>query len=187
MKRELSVEKKMSINEKVLTLLKEYDIDLKESINVVELAQKMGFSLYVSKMDESDDGFILVDKRIKAIPEFDTNKIICVNRDREYVDRRFIVAHEIAHYVLNDKQEIYAHRETSTKHDKNEEDADYFAACLLMIADIFKEKFNKLTAQGFNLDEIVKALAVLFEVREKSVYKRIIELNLNSKLEEVAE
>lgn len=178
MKKELSAEKKMDINKKVLELLEEYDIDKSNPIDVVKLAKKMGFSLYLQEMDNTEDGFILVNEQMETIPAFETNKIICVNSERSFVDRRFIVAHELAHYILNDKQEIYAHKESSTKNDKEEEEADFFAACLLMVAETFTEKFNSLKADGLDLGEIAKRLAMFFKVEEKSVYRRIIELGL---------
>ena len=93
--------------------------------------------------------------------------------------KRFIIAHELGHYILHCKDEkIYAHRESAHGRSDEENDVDYFAACLLMPANSFKTAFEKTKSISFI--EKIKELQRIFDVPFESVVRRIDELGLSA-------
>ncbi|MBR5614991.1 MAG: ImmA/IrrE family metallo-endopeptidase [Clostridia bacterium] len=169
---------KKEIAKKTEDLLKEYNIDTMNGVDIIGLAKQMGFVVGNAGLDDNDDGFIMVNRDADKILGIETTKLIGVNANRDYVDKRFIIAHELGHYVLhcrNDK--IYAHRESAHGRSDEENDVDFFAACLLMPADAFSAAFEKIKANSFT--EKIKELQKIFDVPFESVARRIDELGLS--------
>ena len=104
-----------------------------------------GFSVYDLDMDDNVSGIIIVDD--KNINGFDTNRIIVVNSKHPSTRKRFTIAHELGHYILNNRpQKCYAHRDSGEVYDQEEKDANSFASALLMPEDDvrkYTEAYNK--------------------------------------------
>lgn len=99
-------------------------------VSVDKIAEYYGFSVFEGLLNEGESGLILVSDT--KMEKYDSNKIIMVNREEAEVRKRFTIAHELGHYLLNDKPtECYAHRETG-KRDFEEIMANSFASYLLM-------------------------------------------------------
>ena len=118
------------------------------------------------------------------------NNIITVNSiDRDY-RQNFTIAHEIGHYLLA-HGDITEYRRNESFYNKEqlqkEEDADYFAANLLLPASIiskvvslFKKqlKIQKLSDNIYSTElQLVANLKYVLDVSEQAVIKRLQALN----------
>lgn len=174
---------KEEIEEKALEILKSSkDIYDGDSVDVIKIAEQLGFAVGNAKMNNDMDGFIIVDENAEDIMGIKTNKLIGVNADRNLAWKRFIIAHEIAHYVLHYSKEknngMFAHREHAKGKGKTENDADFFAANLLLPKDRFSSKYSELKEKKLDQKDIVVLLSRKFIATENTVARRIEELNL---------
>lgn len=172
---------KQTIRQKAFDLLKKYNIDATNGVDVLSLAQKMEFVVGNADIDDNEDGFILVNEDVKEILGVKTKKLIGVNVKRDLSEKRFIIAHELGHYILHCQGDrIYAWRESKHGRSDDENDVDYFAACLLMPEHEFIAKYNELKSAG-NLDQIKIAsrLEDIFRVPCLSILRRFEELELS--------
>ena len=112
-----------------------------------------------------------------------TDKLIGVNSDRSLEWKRFIIAHEIGHYILHFKEEgiegLYAHRDHKRGHDDSENEVDFFAANLLMPRQRFEKKFTEMKALKLSTQDIIDELASYFIVTKRMAERRIKELGLD--------
>lgn len=174
---------KTSIEEKALqTMEKAGYEDNEDAIDVIEIAKQLGFEVGNAVLNDDIDGFILVEEGKSEILGIRTDKLIGVNSTRSLAWKRFIIAHEIAHYILQySKQKnngMFAHRDHRKGKNEKENEADFFAANLLMPREKFKKKFIEFKEKGLSLDEIVVLLADKFAVTQLMAERRIGELEL---------
>lgn len=99
-------------------------------VKIIEICKKHGFKVYEEYLRKDVSGFIVVhDKNFR---NYDSKKVIVVNRFDSAARRRFTVAHELAHYVLHKgDKELYAHRDAGDD-SKIEREANLFASNILM-------------------------------------------------------
>lgn len=71
---------------------------------------------------------------------------------------------------------LYARREDVKGKDMEKNDADFFAACLLMPREYFKRKYEELKGKDLNDDEIITLLQKHFNTPYESVERRMIEI-----------
>ncbi len=70
-------------------------------VNILMIAQSLGFVVGIATLPSNDNGFILIDyskEHIYHIIGVPTDKAISVNVQHEIQAKRFIIAHEIGHY-----------------------------------------------------------------------------------------
>lgn len=161
-------------------VIKEHGIDPSNGYDIVTLAKRMGFVVATASLDESEDGFIMVNNDGTNLLGTDSSKVIVINQSRDQKQKRFTIAHELGHYVINGKDKtIFAHRkkEGGMKAD-NENDVDYFAASLLMPKDAFTAKYKQYRQEGRDFSERVIDLMRTFRAPLKSVLRRMEELDL---------
>lgn len=108
---------------------------------------------------------------------------IYVNSKEPLIRKRFTVAHELGHYFLghlgeNDK--IIHRKNDLYSSDKNESEANAFAAALLMNQYKFKELYKKLDYIGVPIELIIEQIASTFKVSKIAVKIRLKELNINT-------
>ena len=146
-------------------------------IDIVKLAKTFGFEVGISKkLPIREDGFIFVAP--------DGTKRIVVNKFRSVEDKRFTVAHELGHYFLHIEKAdnlvlLREHKKDIEPTEKNfEDEADFFAACVLMPEQVFVAEKNKLTKAGYNENEIVSKLGETFGTNRETVFKRMEEVAL---------
>lgn len=175
------MEKKL-IEEKSKELVEMSD-NTEGEVDVIKLAQKLGFLVGLTSLPEEEDGFIIVDKDAKAIERLtglQVDKVIGINPERDLQTKRFIIAHELGHYKLHYETEasdgMYAHRENKKGKDDKENAADYFAACLLMPHESFKKKYDELKKKKNSQKDIVILLQNYFNVPKESVERRLDEV-----------
>ena len=156
-------------------------------VDIIALAKMLGFTVGMSPLPDSEDGFIIVDntkKYTKKILNINSDKIICVNSERDIKEKKFILAHELGHYFLhyqgtqNEQLGYFAHRENKKGKDEYENDVDYFAACLLMPKEQFKVKFKELRMK-YNIGDCIIILSDYFKAPLQSVLRRIDEVITN--------
>ena len=76
------------------------------SVDVIDVAKRLGFVVGNAVLNEEDDGFIVVEEGRKEIMGIKTDKLIGVNSDRSLEWKHFIIAHQLGHYVLHFKEKI---------------------------------------------------------------------------------
>ncbi len=181
---------KKKIEELAQKVYKPYS-NSRDSVEVVKIAQKNGFAVAQADLKLPEQGFILVNNNVDRILGIPTKKLIVVNSNLDTADRRFVIAHELGHYfIYAEKQTMFAHRDMDGAlfaqrddikgKDEEEQNADYFAACLLMPSESFSNAYEEIKTNCSVRNKIVMELAYKFNVPLESVSRRIKELGLES-------
>jgi len=181
---ELTMEEKKKIEERVKKIHFEFKSILKDdNFDIVKFARQLGFVIGNARLDEDEDGFIAINPK-GTLGNLFVNKVIAVNFNRTFEKKRFIIAHELGHYFLNAKEGamMYAQRERHNTIDSEEENIDYFAACLLMPEEKFKMRYNELEKEvnngSIDKESIVRKMSNIFGVDEGAIVKRFGEVNI---------
>ena len=147
-------------------------------IPIVEIVKTFGFKVILQKLDPNISGIIGVDNNLKKI--FDTNKVISLQEDDNIGHKKFTIAHELCHYLLDyDKNSdipFYDAYDLLCETNKYEKRANLFAANLLMPKNQFSEMYKDFTKK--KVSNTITILANFFEVSETAVRRRIGELHL---------
>ena len=170
---------KQVIEEKASEIFTNYG-DGTTDVDIVKIARKMGFIVGNAILPNEYDGFIVVNETVRNLPNQEGNKVIAVNTSLSPEDKNFVIAHELGHYVLSNDSDkkIFAHREHRKGKNAEENDYDFFAACLLMPKEIFKNRLNALKPLYENDENgLVNDLANYFIVSPESVKRRIEEVS----------
>lgn len=165
-------------------ILKEfYDengIDVTVPVDVFEVANSLGFDVRGAEFKEPLEGLLLVDENVERIKGFHTNKVIAYNCQKNIYMKKFIVAHELAHYInakseKSDKKIVLAAREHEGQYSENvyEQKMDYMAASILMPReDLVKNFGNKSKDRA----ELTKLVTSRYNVSPKMAERRIEEV-----------
>ncbi len=173
------------IEKVALDTIKEVDyIDNGDSIDIIQIAKRLGFVVGNAFLnDDDDDGFIVVDEGKEEIFGIKTDKLIGVNSSKSLEWKRFIIAHEIGHYKLHYSMErdggIYAHRDHKKGKNIIENEADFFAANILMPREKFSRMYSELKEKKLTEEDIAMILAKRFVVTQMMASRRIGELRLS--------
>ena len=178
----VSMEKEL-IEKKALETIEKMGIkEASEEVDIIALAKSLGFEVGNASLDEDDDGFILVNENEEKLFGLKTNKLIGVNSARPLSWKRFIIAHEIGHYILHyesqNKKGMYAHRDHRNGRSDDENAADYFAANILMPKDRFAKSYTELKNKQLEEGDVIVLLAEKYLVPQKAAERRIGELEL---------
>ncbi len=142
-------------------------------VDAVRLARFFGFNIEEKKnLPANEDGCITVSENA-------FERDISVNAFRSIEAKRFIIVHELSHFLLHymgDKQ-LFRHRENTKGKNMEENDADYLAACLLMPAKSFKKQYE-LIKEGRPSQLVVDRLQEIFQTPRESIERRIEEVCL---------
>lgn len=152
------------------------------SVDIIRIAHDLGFTVVNAELDDSLEGFIVIDERTRELFGQDNNKIIGVNSALPLETKRFTIAHEIGHYALhydaNVNEGLYAHRDHKKGKSPYENEADFFAANLLMPENRFRQNYMDLKGAGLSNEEMIILLSKRFLVNCIAVTRRIEELEL---------
>lgn len=175
------------IENKVEETFKRVDYkDNADAIDVILIAKKLGFIVANAGLSEDMDGFIIVEEGKDDILGIHTDKLIGVNASKGLEWKRFTIAHEIGHFILHYDRDadngIYAHREHIKGKNEAENEADFFAANLLMPREKFMNKYRELKDKGLSYDEMIVLLANKFVVTQPTTIRRFKELGLIEKI-----
>jgi Zn-dependent peptidase ImmA (M78 family) len=165
-------------------LLKENKI-IEAPVDLELIAENLGLRIVTKNFSDNVSG-ALVYKNDEAM-------IVC-NNNHGKNRRRFTIAHELGHFVLRhgrdglfiDKQEhfIFRNEASATGEERQEVEANAFAAALLMPENLVKSEMNKLMEKGFDLygedveNSPLYMLSKIFEVSITAMSFRISNLKL---------
>lgn len=167
----------LEIKTKVDEVLKETEM-FSIPIKIIAIANFYGFQVYSIPMDDNISGMIVSDK--ENISNLNSNKVIVVNANHSQARKRFTIAHELGHYILQGKPaECYAHRDSGV-YSPEEKDANSFASALLMPEKDVKNdvQYLKETYGDKNASAIVMDIANKFNVSVNAAEVRIKKLNI---------
>lgn len=152
---------------------------------IIKIANCFDFSCYRAKNIPNDiSGNIFVGGNTKSI--YNTDKVIIVGSDEEYAHQRFIIAHELAHYLIDyigspeskDPSLLFSRTYPKENHSSSEEvRADRFAAELLMPSDLFLKTYIKaMEIYDYNKKNVISYLSTFFKTKRSSIERRIAEV-----------
>lgn len=184
------------------TNLKEFleknKITLSNETDIIELCSELGFEIVMMPLDKQKlDGLILVENE---------DKIIAVNEKLDIDKARFVIAHELGHYItkLSDiteknsktdqKKQLFFAAKDRMYHDKNkkpiEHKMDYLAAAILVPREQFQTELisNNIELEKFKgaseLDikrnigkNTIDYFAERYNVESEVIIKRIAEVS----------
>ena len=151
---------------------------LHQNVDVVKVANNSGFKVFRLKSDQKIKGLIVGE------PNTNTN-IIAFRQDLSEKDNRFIIAHELGHYFLHKSEKgfskngvfYYAYHDSNQRETRDEQEADLFAATLLVPESEFRKKWDDLGSLR-NTDLGIETLANYFNVNAECIKLRVKELNV---------
>lgn len=166
----------------ITTFFKDKDISFDGPVDIYKISKKLGFTVYSADLPDEIDGLLIVDESKKKIKGFESNKLIAYNSLKRPIESKFIVAHELAHYIMrkvNNPSEklIFALREHSYDYsnDVEEQKVDYIAAALLIPKEDFKQTFQK-SNDTIIPDKLYMAIAKYYGVDIRLASRRYIEV-----------
>ncbi len=149
---------------------------------IVKIAKLFDFKTYKESLKESGD--ININGETKK--KYGHDKVILVNREEELFHQRFVVAHELAHYLFDflgnikyeDKNILFADTYEKDKHETPQERrANTFAAEIMMPKELFMRQYNVARQEDSNHMFIIMYLSKYFETSLDSIEKRIMEVS----------
>lgn len=153
------------------------EIDYVVPVDIFKVATNLGFDVRGAEFEESLEGLIVVNEYTEKIEGFDSNKVIAYNCFKDINMKKFIVAHELAHYISEkanayDKKMVIAARDhvASYSEDRREQQMDYIAASLLIPKDDLCQFLNE------NADANALKVAERYKVPEELAQRRIEEV-----------
>lgn len=181
----LDDKEKKKIDDIISRLKEAYPVAKRNNLDLISfLRDYYEFQIVEANLPNDITGYIMVDdNNYLDFKNFTTHKIIVTNSNllqyKNYIQkRRFIIAHEFAHYLLHKKENQiqFAKRDTEHFNTKEEQEAEYFARSFLMpkedIINILSGKENLSIPQ--KVDELMKC----FNVSENKARYRLQELKL---------
>lgn len=155
-------------------------------VDIIGIAEELGFAVGNARLSREEDGFVFINEGERMPSNAPSDKLIGVNSELSLPWKRFVIAHELGHYFLHyldnalDYEGMYAHRENRKGKNSQEQEADYFAACLLMPKDLFSERYRELKKPHLSNAENALLLSKEFIVTQMMAQRRIYELELSN-------
>lgn len=148
-------------------------------MDIIEIVRSEGFKVIMPNTSSELDGFVFVYPGQNEILGVKTDKLIGVAKNMPVQKKRFIIAHELGHYILHyqdeEKEGRFAHRDIHQGKDVIEQEADLFAACILIPRKDFKEKYETMK-KAFTEENVKIILANYYNVPKESIDRRIEEV-----------
>lgn len=157
-------------------------------IPVEKLAKTLNVQvIYVDTEDDDLSGFFYRDP-------LSGKSVIGVNNDHYKTRQRFTIAHEIGHLMLHSFEDLHYDRkgsggifrrsaESATGENRDEIEANYFAAELLMPEELIHDKLEDSEISDIferNVDAAIKAMAKEFNVSPHALTIRMAQLGIVS-------
>ena len=162
-------------------------------VNVWMIARTLGFDVLEARFKRRSDiisGLMFDAKNELSVGEEKAKRAIVINKECSKEVQAFTIAHEIGHFALHcsedtdfyeaihltkEKKETLTEEEMEKK--RLEDEADSFAAALLMPAQQFEELYRKFIGTR-SVEDTIKDLMISFMVEKEAVCKRIRELGI---------
>ena len=165
----LTNERKTQIEEITTNLLNRYNY-IDDMVDIANIVRQQNYNVFIDDLDNNISGY--VDHE---------NRDVVLNKNETPERRRFTLAHELGHIILNSNNRIQ-HRDNILNNqldiysnDDKEVEANYFAGCILMPKNVFIREFNNIKG---NIDYKIQKLASYFGVSKLAVSVRANVLNL---------
>lgn len=160
-------------------------LNISGPIPIVKIAKTFGFAVFKEKKrDDNASGNIFIGGTTKKI--YDHDKVIVVGDDEEYYHQRFIIAHELAHYLMDyigsdiskEPTRLFSEAYIRNNHNSAKEvRADRFAAELLMPEEVFLTRYCRAMENShFNRLYTITYLSEFFETKKSCIERRIQEV-----------
>lgn len=159
-------------------------------VPVMEIAENFGFKIYThSSIPDGAAGNIYVGGTTSRL--YGTDRIILVGKREKYPHQRFIIAHELGHFLMeylgsgweNTPNKVFTMAYSKERHESGgmrETCADRFAAELLMPRGEFGARYLRVMENlMFDKKYAVPVLAENFGVKPSSITKRIAEISFS--------
>ena len=159
----IAIDRKIEINNLTIGILENVDMLDKVPIDIVKVANSLGVKVYNCEFERQGTSGAITNENGKYS--------IYVKADDAKVTQRYMVAHEIGHFVLHKKDIKDVHYDDVLLRGKfsndMDEEANYFASCLLMNEEALLKICNLLDDKN--------RLAKIFEVSERVMKNRLRE------------
>lgn len=171
-----------SIDNAVEKIFRECGID-GYPINVFRIAREFNFDIMYGKFkQENIYGAIWDGNSELEIGEKKSKRFILINADDSKERQLFTIAHELGHFVLhctdqaNFFERYHGGQDQSSEAKQIEDEADFFAASLLMP----RKEFKKYIDQHKNLrkNELLAKICADFWVEQEAAKRRLDELGI---------
>ena len=162
-----------------LRILRDYGITA-PPVDVSKLATSMGASVLADDLDPEVSGLLF------RKPD---QTVIAVNRDHAETRRRFTIAHELGHLMLHEGRPLivdhavrarmnFRDQRSSLATDREEIEANRFAAALLMRPDFIHAQMPNVMKRALGERPTIEALARKFKVSPEAMEIRLTNLGL---------
>ena len=150
---------------------------------IVKVAKLFDFKTYKETLKESGD----ININGETEKKYGHDKVILVNKEDELFHQRFVIAHELAHYLFDylgnanyeNKNILFADTYQKDKHETPQEKrASAFAAEIMMPKELFITQYNIARSAENNHMFIVMYLSRYFETSIESIERRIEEVSM---------
>lgn len=151
-------------------------------VRVDVVAKKLGVEISEQPLEDSISGLLYRDGE---------RTVIGVNKAQPPARRRFTLGHELGHLVMHPGRPLVLDSsirvnwrdDAAAGSDREEVEANAFAAALLMPADLVRAEIEQLlrepeAARTKTLEKVVKQLARRFRVSEQAMHFRLLGLGL---------
>lgn len=155
----------------------------KTSIPIVKIAKQFDFKTYKETLQDGLSGDIYING--ETYNEFGHNRVILVNKNDHIFQQRFVIAHELAHFLFDflgkakylDTNIKFSDTYFKNRHETPEEKrANRFAASILMPKNTFIEQYKIAMMESGNWLYAIVYLSQFFETPVDSIEKRIMEV-----------
>lgn len=167
------------------------NIALSGPVDVFALATRLGFDVRAATLPGDMEGLIIVNEFSKKIKAFKTNKVIAYNIPSALTHTKFIVAHELAHYITewnNQKEKaqkekapkiVVAARDHTIGYSTNieEQEKDYIAAAILVPMEDLLRRFSLNLEDHSDKDKLYTEIADFYRVDIRLAERRVGEVS----------
>jgi len=168
-----------TIEQQAARLLEENDVR-RAPVPVDAIARALGLDVrYAPTTDDVSGALVRNGKSV----------VIAVNSAQHENRQRFTIAHEIGHFILHKRTERhvdedfridYRNSVSSEASQRNEIQANTFAAALLMPQGFLKRDFLRVEADETDPDHGIQTLAVRYKVSRRAMELRLLNLGFIS-------
>lgn len=171
---QFSKEEMNRMEDLISAFLKRMKIDYVVPVDIFKVATDLGFDVRGAEFEENLEGLIVVNENTEKIEGFDSNKVIAYNCFKDINMKKFIVAHELSHYISEkasayDKKIVIAARDhvDSYSEDREEQQMDYMAASLLIPKNDLRHFLERNT--GISVSEVAKRYKITEEMAQRRI------------------
>lgn len=150
---------------------------------IVRIAKEFGFTTYKETLKDGKSGDIYIAGETNS--QYSCDKVILVNKNEERYHQRFVVAHELAHYLFDylgnsqysNDNILFIDTYKKDQHETiQEKRANAFAAEIMMPRELFIKQYNIAIKESNNRIFVLTYLSKFFETSINAIEKRIMEV-----------